>query len=242
VVQVKILLFFFCLLLSASAWAGAETDIDRMVQDAQREYERAIQGEPALPQTVQSRPKVVLGIRITDIGQGTINQYQLPPNTKGVLIVDVSPGYAGAAIGLRKGDILKLLNNQKVSKIDDVDGYLNSVPLGSSVLIVVDRQGELVPLTYTTQLADERIREYTSKINPILKKSIDQSTSLGTALDGHQEDAAYQLALALKATATEGFVLATQFGDEKTADIFQSKLTRVRKVIDEYRQKRPWLE
>jgi transcription initiation factor IIF auxiliary subunit len=100
----------------------------------------------------------------------------------------------------------------------------------------------LVPLTYTTQLADERIREYTSKINPILKKSIDQSTSLGTALDGHQEDAAYQLALALKATATEGFVLATQFGDEKTADIFQSKLTRVRKVIDEYRQKRPWLE
>ncbi|MEL6976545.1 MAG: trypsin-like peptidase domain-containing protein [Bacteroidota bacterium] len=61
---------------------------------------------------------------------------------EGVHISQVSEGSGAEAAGLKVGDVIKQVDNIKVSKFSELTGYLSSKRPGDAVNVVVDRAGE----------------------------------------------------------------------------------------------------
>ncbi|GAB1540243.1 HhoA/HhoB/HtrA family serine endopeptidase [Scytonema sp. NUACC21] len=67
--------------------------------------------------------------------------------TQGVLLVDIVPRSPAAAAGLRQGDVIQGINNQPVTKIEDVQKIVENSKIGVPIQIQVQRGGQ------TTQIA-----------------------------------------------------------------------------------------
>lgn len=66
---------------------------------------------------------------------------------KGVLLVDVVPRSPAASAGLKEGDVIQRIENQSVSKIEEVQKIVENSKIGSPVKLQVLRNGQ------TTQIA-----------------------------------------------------------------------------------------
>jgi S1-C subfamily serine protease len=66
---------------------------------------------------------------------------------KGVLLVDVVPRSPAASAGLKEGDVIQSIENQSVSKIEEVQKIVENSKIGSPVKLQVLRNGQ------TTQIA-----------------------------------------------------------------------------------------
>lgn len=62
---------------------------------------------------------------------------------KGVLLIDIVPRSPAAAAGLRAGDVIQSINNQPVSKIEEVQKIVESSKIGSPLQVQVQRNGQL---------------------------------------------------------------------------------------------------
>ncbi|MFL9450129.1 MULTISPECIES: HhoA/HhoB/HtrA family serine endopeptidase [Nostocales] len=67
--------------------------------------------------------------------------------SKGVLLVDIVPRSPAASAGLRQGDIIQGINNQSVTKIEDVQRIVEGSKIGETIQLQVQRDGQ------TTQIA-----------------------------------------------------------------------------------------
>ncbi len=72
---------------------------------------------------------------------------------KGVLIYEMDENGAAIEAGLEKGDIIRQIDNQKVTNNASLIGYLNSKHPGNTVKVVVDRDGK--EKTYSIVLRDK---------------------------------------------------------------------------------------
>lgn len=68
---------------------------------------------------------------------------------EGVEIIEVTPGEGADLAGLKEGDIIKKINNIKISKIADLKGQLNAKRPGQSVEVTIDRERESITKTVT---------------------------------------------------------------------------------------------
>lgn len=62
---------------------------------------------------------------------------------KGVLLIDIVPRSPAAAAGLRAGDVIQSINNQSVSKIEEVQKIVESSKIGSPLQVQVQRNGQV---------------------------------------------------------------------------------------------------
>jgi len=78
--------------------------------------------------------KAVLGIRGTDLDSETAKQLEIDAS-QGFYINAVDPKGGAFKAGLKKGDIIKSIDNIKIRKFSDMTGYLSSKNPGESVSI-----------------------------------------------------------------------------------------------------------
>ncbi|MEH2324095.1 MAG: HhoA/HhoB/HtrA family serine endopeptidase [Nostoc sp.] len=64
----------------------------------------------------------------------------------GVLLVDIVPRSPASTAGLRVGDVIKTINNQPVTKIEDVQKLVENSKIGARLPIEVERNGQTVQL------------------------------------------------------------------------------------------------
>ncbi|MCH2033122.1 MAG: trypsin-like peptidase domain-containing protein [Tenacibaculum sp.] len=69
---------------------------------------------------------------------------------EGVEIISVAEGEGADIAGLKEGDVIKKINNVKISKISDLKGQLNAKRPGEFVNVTIDRAGD--DLTKTVKL------------------------------------------------------------------------------------------
>jgi serine protease Do len=61
---------------------------------------------------------------------------------KGILLVDVVPRSPAASAGLKQGDVIRSINNQNVTKIEEVQKIVESSQIGNPLQIQVERNGQ----------------------------------------------------------------------------------------------------
>ncbi len=66
---------------------------------------------------------------------------------QGVLLVRIVSESPAAIGGLKPGDVIKTINNQPVSKVDEVQKLVENSQIGTPLKVQVDRQGRTVQLT-----------------------------------------------------------------------------------------------
>jgi serine protease Do len=97
-----------------------------------------------------AQPKGKLGLALAPLTAQARQQYQLPDNTKGVLIVGVQDNSQAAEKGLQPGDVIVMVGRQAVSNPDQVVHAVKQAELAKrdSVLMLVKRgnQQEFVTL------------------------------------------------------------------------------------------------
>ena len=62
----------------------------------------------------------------------------------GVLLVDIVPRSPASTAGLRIGDVIKTINNQPVTKIEEVQKLVENSKIGTKLPIEVERNGQIV--------------------------------------------------------------------------------------------------
>ncbi|MGF2037802.1 MAG: HhoA/HhoB/HtrA family serine endopeptidase [Nostoc sp. CmiVER01] len=63
---------------------------------------------------------------------------------EGVLLVDIVPRSPASTAGLRAGDVIKSINNQPVTKIEEVQKLVENSKIGTNLPIEVERNGQTV--------------------------------------------------------------------------------------------------
>lgn len=93
-------------------------------------------------QSDESRGK--LGLSLAPITPETRQQYRLPDNSRGVLIVGVRADSPAAQKGLRKGDVIKMVGQKPVSSPQDVVDEVKeaSAKNRDAVVLLIERSGD----------------------------------------------------------------------------------------------------
>ncbi len=99
---------------------------------------------PAAPKTASD---VRLGISISDLTDE--QRESLEVRDQGVVVTEVEQGPAQRA-GVRSGDVILMLNNEKVTSAEQFEELAGSLPAGKAVSILVQRQGNPIFLALKT--------------------------------------------------------------------------------------------
>src|SRR5579862_1680645 len=83
----------------------------------------------------------VLGVSVENLTPETAQQLKLAPQTKGVVVNEVSPSSRAAEAGLQPGDVIQQVNRKPVTNINDFKQMINSAKTDSPVLLLVYREG-----------------------------------------------------------------------------------------------------
>ncbi|MUP47022.1 PDZ domain-containing protein [Gramella sp. BOM4] len=83
----------------------------------------------------------ILGIRGGNITPDIINEYELN-ETQGVLVSGVTPGSGAEKAGLKSMDIIRKIDDIRITKFSDLTGYINSKRPGDKVLVQYVRDGK----------------------------------------------------------------------------------------------------
>jgi serine protease Do len=70
---------------------------------------------------------------------------------KGVLLVDIVPRSPAADAGLRQGDLILRINNQSVTKIEEVQRLVENSQIGNPLQIQVERNGQITQVAVKPQ-------------------------------------------------------------------------------------------
>ena len=118
--------------------------------------------ETTLAQMGDSQPESVssalsiesLGLTVDTVNDDLRNRFELPPESNGVIILDVEPDSPAESESLRPGDVIVEVNQVEVGSPPEVLAKVNEAKNEgrSAVLLLIDRQGDLrfVALRLTT--------------------------------------------------------------------------------------------
>jgi serine protease Do len=117
----------------------------RLLRDGQEQNIRITLGElPADPERAQSpgvqrgRGTALEGVAVENLTPDIGRQLNLPPQTRGVVVVQVRPETA-AATGLQRGDVIEEVNRRSVSTVGEYEQAIRQA--GGEVLLLLNRGG-----------------------------------------------------------------------------------------------------
>lgn len=96
-------------------------------------------------------PANLLGVTVEDIDRETRERLGDPEG--GVLVTAIQSDAAYRA-GLRRGDVILMVNSRAVESVDDFAGVADALPGGRTVALLVFRNGATTFLAYTPESAD----------------------------------------------------------------------------------------
>lgn len=127
---------------------GAEVLIE-VIRDGKEKKIKVIIGDLADADTVSAlrsddRPSMdnsLSGITVQEITSEIRHQLNLDISEEGVVIVDVDVNSAAADAGLTRLDVIKEINRQAISSLDDYDRITSGLDKSQSLLLLVKRKG-----------------------------------------------------------------------------------------------------
>lgn len=124
---------------------GRKQTLQVTISEAARDR-NAVNGQGTAPSLARSG-SAALGLTVQSIDDGTRTQLGLKPG-QGVVIGDVT-GPVAAQAGLRAGDVILMVNQQKIGSVAEFEAATKGVKAGSTVLLLVRRgeQSNFVGLT-----------------------------------------------------------------------------------------------
>ena len=97
--------------------------------------------------------RAFLGLELTDLTSGVLSQLGHEEDTTGVLVEQVTQGPAQDA-GIEQGDIIQMINNVKVTSVDEFTAQLKKLPKGRNTPVLVLRKSG--PIFLALRVPDER--------------------------------------------------------------------------------------
>ncbi|PLY14079.1 MAG: serine peptidase [Sedimenticola sp.] len=113
---------------------GKHKTVQVNIGELPEEDELAQAGTPDKPKA----EKTILGLTAIDISETVKEQYQLETD-KGVVVNKVLSGPAQTA-GIREGDVIQMINNQRVDNLDEFTQQLEKLPKGQTIAVLVQRR------------------------------------------------------------------------------------------------------
>lgn len=102
-----------------------------------------------------------LGVKISDMDKRAA-AFGLDPNTKGVLVEEVTPNTPGARAGLQPGDVVTAFNGKPVTRSAELQRLVGNAPVGSTATLTVMRGGKQMTVSaHLDELKDEGTGEVT---------------------------------------------------------------------------------
>jgi serine protease Do len=77
-----------------------------------------------------------LGLSLQPLTPDMAKRFELPPDTKGLVVTEIDPDGAAAAEGINKGDVILEINRQAVESFEDVQGALEKAGDKPSLLLI----------------------------------------------------------------------------------------------------------
>jgi serine protease Do len=90
-----------------------------------------------------AKAKQSLGLTLQTLSAEIRQRYNIPSAVTGVLIMQVDPKSSAADKGIRPGDIIAEVAQEKVAKPEDVIAKVAKAGAGKSILLLINRGGEL---------------------------------------------------------------------------------------------------
>ncbi len=114
---------------------GKEITLDVTIEALPDDEEIAARGEGK-----SARKQTRLGLLLAPL---TKEQKEKEKLTDGVVVEEVLPGPAKKA-GIREGDVILSLNNEKITDLDKLNEVVKNLPSGRSVAVLIQREGSPV--------------------------------------------------------------------------------------------------
>lgn len=112
------------------------------LEDAEKTEVASAQKQTS-PKSQPAKGRQSLGLTLTGITPEVRQRYNIPSSVGGVLITAVDPKSSAADKGIRPGDIIVEVAQEKVLKPEDVIAKVQQIGAGKSVLLLINRGGEL---------------------------------------------------------------------------------------------------
>jgi len=128
-------------------------------QEGPNGFYRPEPGAPALPnfqrgfQDTEQAPS--LGVSAQDLS-GQLGSYFGAPDGQGVLVTDVHMGSAGEKAGLKAGDVITKLDDERIHNVMELRAQLRAKRAASTVTLTILRKGTEITLTATPDKPQSR--------------------------------------------------------------------------------------
>ncbi len=83
-----------------------------------------------------------LGMTITEVSEDARQAFNLPSDTRGAIVQNVTPGKPADKAGIQHGDIITEIDGRSIRSNRDLIDYISYQPVGSDVKITVLRNGQ----------------------------------------------------------------------------------------------------
>jgi serine protease Do len=97
--------------------------------------------------SAQSENEVLSGLDVHQLTPDLADQLNLPHTTTGVVITNVESGSLAEEAGVRAGDVITEINRQAVKNLDDYRRIGKQLQAGESVLLLLNRNGQMLFVT-----------------------------------------------------------------------------------------------
>jgi serine protease Do len=81
------------------------------------------------------------GVSVENLTRETAQQLKIAPQTKGVVVEQVSAASAAAEAGLKEGDVIQQVNHRSVTNVSEFTQAVKSATKDNPILLLVNRQG-----------------------------------------------------------------------------------------------------
>jgi len=83
-----------------------------------------------------------LGVRTDPLTPDVAEQFGLPRDTKGVMVMEVTEGKAAEKAGLKRGDVIVTINEHAITSVDELRLSIAQMPPGTVVTLKIMRDGK----------------------------------------------------------------------------------------------------
>lgn len=90
-----------------------------------------------------------IGINYAGLTPSMARQFNLPSNTKGIVVAQVVPGSPGAQAGLQQGDVITQVGDQPITDESTLGRYLITRKPGDALTLTIQRGGQSQQITVT---------------------------------------------------------------------------------------------
>ena len=108
-----------------------------------------LKGEETDKVTDQEEEAKDLGFKVKEITPDIAKQLNIDSSTKGCVVIDVQMGSSAMEAGLRKGDIIKEINRQRIKSLADFKNVTGKLKKGDSILLQVQREEGTLLIGFT---------------------------------------------------------------------------------------------